>query len=237
MRCLDLSWRLGLFLAVLAALVPRAAADALQEARELRRQLRYDDARSRVEIVLPDLEGDARAQALLLLATLVTEPKDVRRCLSDAARAATTPDLRRQAVLEQAKLDYARGNYRLAQTRLESEPSDAESAHWLELCVSAQTAATAPRAALAPPPASTAQLSIQLGAFEDRSNALRFRAGLPADLQPVTLQEVESARGTMYRVLVGVFDSREAAEAWASSHVASRGYAWQVVRRTEGGAP
>jgi cell division protein FtsN len=82
-------------------------------------------------------------------------------------------------------------------------------------------------------PAPTERFGLQVGAFEDRGNALRFRAGLPAALDPVAIQPVASERGPLYRVVVGSFESREAAEAWASSQLQPLGYQWQAVRIEE----
>jgi cell division septation protein DedD len=213
---------------ILAASVAHAA-DAVQQARDLARRMQYDAARGRLEMMMPDLEGDARSAAFLLLATLVTEPKDVRRCLSEATLAAISPAAQRAAMLEQAKLEYAHGSYRTAQSRLANEPTDPEVARWLELCA-AGLGEAAPVREATPPAAAAGSWTIQLGAFGDRGNALRFRAGLPRDLQPVSIQETEGERGVLYRVICGAFPNREAADAFAARQVAPRSLIWSVVR-------
>jgi cell division septation protein DedD len=235
------SWtRLRILVAILAC-APSAilAADPMQEVRDLRRKLQYDDARAKLEIYLPDLEGDARAEGLLLQATLVDEARDARRILADAARAATSAGVRRKAVLEQAKLEYARGSYSTARTRLEAEAGDPEVDRWITLCAAGLGDAKAPGGKPATPDAAPAtRYLVQLGAFEDRGNALRFRAGLPRDLGQTTIQELEGPRGRLYRVLtVGAFTARDAAEAWAAEHLGPHGLSWQVVTNEKGAAP
>lgn len=210
------------------------AADPLQEVRDMRRKLQYDAARARLEIFLPDLEGDARAEGLLLHASLVDDARDARRILADAARVAKSDGVRRKAVVEQAKLEYARGSYHTARTRLEPEAGDAEVDRWLALCAAGLgESAPAPSVPVAP----TARLALQLGAFEDRGNALRFRAGLPREIGTTTIQEMDGTRGRLYRVLAGSFATREAAETWAAEHLGRHGLSWQVVSPSGGASP
>jgi cell division protein FtsN len=90
----------------------------------------------------------------------------------------------------------------------------------------ARTAPSTPPSAAAEP---AAQLTLQLGAFEDRGNALRFRAALPRDIGQTTIHETESARGTLYRVVAGSFATREAAEGWAADRLSRHGLSWQIV--------
>lgn len=317
----------GIVLAILVTGV--AEAETLQEVQEMRRHLQYDRAALRLGQLLPDLEGEPRAQGLLLMGQLATDPRDARRYLNDAARLATQPETRGRIALELAALDYARGSYRAVQSRLSEFASEPEAALWLglaaagvdetddlqEILAPAARADMAqallgwgalrrgdPAAALAvleplaaerqstvlpsallwkcqaeaalgerdaalatgaelrerfgdtpesrlvqatlnqlhgwepaPPPVAvpTERIALQLGAFEDRGNALRFRAGLPTELEPVRIQAVPGERGPLYRILAGSFDSRDEAESWARTMLVPRGLTWQVVRVEE----
>jgi len=314
-------------LAILAAGGVRG--ETLQEVQELRRHLQYDRAALRLGQLLPDLEGEPRAQGLLLMGQLVTDPRDARRYLNDAARVSTQPETRSRIALELAKLDYARGSYRAVQSRLSEFASEPEPALWLglaaagvdetgdlqtilapaarsdmaqaligwgalqrgdpaaalealgplagerqtpvlpsallwkcqaEAALGERDAALATGAELrerfgdtpesrlvqstlnqlhgwepAPPPVAvpSERIALQLGAFEDRGNALRFRAGLPTELEPVRIQAVPGERGPLYRILAGSFASRPEAEEWARTMLAPRGFTWQVVRVEE----
>ena len=322
------SWFAASF--VVALVWPALGAGAgLEEIQELRRHLRYDQAELRLGMLLPDFEGEERAQALLLLSQLDTDPREARRHLTDAARFAIQPATRMRIEIELATHDYARGSYRAVQSRLRPLESDPQAALWLGLAAAAlgETAtlpdvlAPAARSDLAraltgwaaldtghpdtalarlapvaaerksavlpsvllwkvraeatlgqrdaalatgaelrerfpdapesklvqstldelqgwatpqvvtPPPSD--RFGLQVGAFEDRGNALRFRAGLPPALDPVTIQPVAGDRGALYRVVVGSFESREAAEAWARAQLQPLGYSWQAVRIEE----
>jgi tetratricopeptide (TPR) repeat protein len=78
---------------------------------------------------------------------------------------------------------------------------------------------------------------IQLGAFEDRSNALRFRDTLPRHIRPVTVDEIRSGARRIYRVHVGPFETRPAAEAWARENLGPLDLEWSIARPEEQRAP
>ena len=92
----------------------------------------------------------------------------------------------------------------------------------------------AARAAQAPPTApETAtrgeRVLLQVAAFEDRANALRYRESVVAALQDVRVEAGRSAGRIVYRVCVGSFPDRAAAETFAAAKLDPRGIAWQVV--------
>jgi len=312
--------------AVLLVLARPAASDVLQEADELRQQMHYDAARTKLEAALPGLEDEARARALMLLAAVNDDPKEARRQLLDAGKAASRPPTRRTAILELAKLDYGRGNYRSVQARLQEIATDPEAALWLGLAAVAlgertelrstleparkldlgqlllawtdlqdgqarqavetlqplagqrrgdltatallwkaqseialgdhesatRTVAllrdrwpTTPEAHLSEPlvaggapdterdAGGAERLALQVGSFEDRANALRYREQMRGTIQDVRIEESTSGATRLYRVVVGSFPSRETAEAFAAQQLTSRGIAWQVVRLGE----
>jgi len=313
--------RLTLALALLTLCPGAAAAGVLDEARELRRQLRYDEATGLLESRLGSLDGVERGQALLLLAALSTDHKDTRRLLRDAASASDTPAVQRAADLELARLDYARGNYNNVRSRLERyadaecrllfaqaqaalgetakvtraleglgqleqaellrswaarESGDPQGALarlerlaaarpdvlpvallWKAECEvqlgraqqARETLTTlrrdfpdAPEAVLAEPTLATlrretplperpesGQVVLQLGIFEDRRNALRFRESLPASIGPAELDEFPQDGRRMYRVRLGPFDSRAAAEQYARTRLEPARLEWRVA--------
>jgi len=307
-------------------------ADVLRQAQELRRQMQYDTARERLGIALPDLRGEPRAQALLLLADLSTDPKEARRLLRDAQSAATSRQTQLRTDLELARLDYARGSYRSVLTRLRDDLENEEAAllsalaaialgetHDLQatlqsarrgelaqlllgwaarqggdaqsaLVVFEQAARQRPSdflpttllwkaeceaalglrdralqsaglllqrfpetpeaglveptlaalrrgtAAAGPEPASAEQpgnVALQVGSFEDRTNALRFQEALAREVQPVQVQEIRDGARRLYRVQVGPFATRDLAETFGRERLTPRGYTWRIVRPEE----
>jgi cell division septation protein DedD len=314
------------FVALLLAALP-VRADVLREASELKRRLQYNAAQQRLQQSLPDLHDDARAQALVAMASLTTEPRDARRWLAEAAKSGSE-STRRAAALELAQLEFARGNYRNAITQTEAYPADPQAALWHGLSAAALGDASSMPAVLEPArkndfavlllgwsalqrgdaqaaldiltpqserrradylpatllwktqaqvslgladdaartsgelrerypespeallvqqalpaahPATGAgaggaavaaamQFTIQLGAFEDRTNALRLRGSLARDLGPTQIiEDAPAGRPRIFRVAVGAFDSRDAATAFAAEKLSPRGLAWQVV--------
>jgi tetratricopeptide (TPR) repeat protein len=312
-------------LVLVLAAVP-AAADIMQEASELQRRMQYDAAQQRLQQVLPELHEDARAQALVALASLTTEPRDARRWLAEAAKSGSETT-RRAAAIELSRLEFARGNYRNAIAQTEPYPADPQAALWHGLAAAALGDVSSlpavleparktefapvllgwaalqrgePRAALdaleplaerrhadllpttllwkaqaqaalgladdaartggelrerfpdtpeaalvhqalattraTPEPSAggsavaAPRFAIQLGAFEDRTNALRLRSSLQRDLAPVAIvEETTAGRARIFRVVLGSFDTRDAANAFAAEKLSRRGLAWQVV--------
>ena len=301
-------------------LPPVVSAGVVEEAREMRRQLRYGDATQLLEGKLGTLGGGERAQALLLLAALSTDHKEARRLLRDAANSGDAAQVQRAADLELARLDYARGNYNNVRSRLEHyadaecrllvaqslaalgetdkvtpalsgiasesaellrawaerESGDFEGALtrleklaagradaqpvvllWKAECESRlgqtqrarDTAATlrrdypdAPEVVLlqptlstlqhanpTTPPAVTGAVVLQLGVFEERGNALRFRESLPRSIGPVELDTVSQGGRRMVRVRVGPFDHREAAETYGRTRLDPLRLEWRLA--------
>jgi tetratricopeptide (TPR) repeat protein len=310
-----------------------APADVLHEAQELRRQMRYDEAQERLGIALPDLQDDARARVLLLLAQLSADHREARRLLLEAERAVRSSDVRLHIDLELARLDYARGNYRSVLARLRQRATTPEAAlliaqaqagigdldairdalqpvrrsdvatlllGWAErqggdtqrglaafesvakqrrsdlqataLLWKAESEAAlglrdralqsctdlregfpeTPEATLVeptlallrrsdggtaapPPPEEPARVVLQVGAFEDRTNALRYRDQLLEVVDNVQVEEIRDGTQRLYRVHVGPFATRDEAEAYARTHLDPHGYRWRVARPGEGG--
>ncbi len=108
-------------------LLPAAAvgqANVLEEARALQRRLQYAEAHERLLAALPELEGESRGQAYLLLAELSPDAKEARRAWREAEQAAPSGAVHQRAVLELARLDFARGNYHSVRSRLEDATDD-----------------------------------------------------------------------------------------------------------------
>jgi tetratricopeptide (TPR) repeat protein len=74
---------------------------------------------------------------------------------------------------------------------------------------------------------------LQLGAFEDRANALRFRDGLPRSIQPLFVEEVRTNARRWYRVHVGPFETRDVAEDYAREHLDPLNLDWRLSRPEE----
>jgi cell division septation protein DedD len=72
--------------------------------------------------------------------------------------------------------------------------------------------AAAPAVALNPPPADAGQYTVQIGATQERPEASRLEArARSAGLRPYVVEANLGARGTWYRVRVGAFRDKEAA--------------------------
>lgn len=297
-------------------------ADVLDEARNLRRQLAYAEARNLLETELDDLDGEQRAEALLLMASLSDDHKEARRFLREAASATRDARFRQRVDLELARLDFGRGNYNSVRTRLEryddeeprlwvaqswvalEQPSRAEGACeragdgeiaemvrvwaarqqgdvesalqrlrrvsertgdmqatallWQAECetelgdldaarASARelqqryagtpevvllepTLAALRRAESTPAIPTPRGVFLQIGAFQERANALRFRDTLPRSIQPLRVEEDLQGVRRIHRVLVGPFPSREAAEAYARSQLEPLDIDWSIGR-------
>ena len=71
---------------------------------------------------------------------------------------------------------------------------------------------------------------LQLGAFAHRDNALRFRASLPEELEPVRVDPIRSGQRVIYRVSIGPFESAAVAASYGRSRLQPLGYEWRVTR-------
>ena len=71
---------------------------------------------------------------------------------------------------------------------------------------------------------------LQLGAFEDRANALRFRDGLPRSIKPLFVEEVRNNARRWYRVHVGPFETRDLAEDYARETLDPLNLDWRLSR-------
>jgi tetratricopeptide (TPR) repeat protein len=97
----------------------RAQSDrALDRARQLARDLQYEEARDVITRVLPEMEGRERARGLILLARLSTSPPEARSLLEEVVRQEGTSTEGQRAALELAWLDFAQGDFGLARERL-----------------------------------------------------------------------------------------------------------------------
>lgn len=302
------------------ALPTPAHADVLDEARDARRGMRYDEARALLENAIDTSHGDARARLQLELARVSGEPREAQRLLREAAQGAADERLRQSAEFELARLDYARGSYNSVRTRLRqhSDPSarlflalaaiaigrldearqqlgslpgnsaallrswtaresgDAQAALailndltqsnadelptvllWKAECEATlgrperavETAAElqnrfpqAPESVLIEPTlaavrrgsqrdggAQAQSVFLQLGAFEDRANALRFRDSMPRDIGPLVVEERARGVQRIYVVLVGPFETRPLAESYARTQLDPNDIEWRVT--------
>jgi cell division septation protein DedD len=72
--------------------------------------------------------------------------------------------------------------------------------------------AAPPAVPLTPPPPDAGQYTIQIGASQDRTEAARLEGrARSAGLRPYVMEANLGARGTWYRVRVGAFRDKEAA--------------------------
>jgi cell division protein FtsN len=92
------------------------------------------------------------------------------------------------------------------------------------------TLATLRRQAQTQPARPSGRVVLQLGAFEDRANALRFRDGLPRSIEPLFVEEVRNNSRRWYRVQVGPFETRELAEEYAREHLDPLNLDWRLSR-------
>jgi hypothetical protein len=314
---------LGIVLLATWARVGAAQSSILDEVENLRHAGRYQEAHALLDPLLDTLQGEERARGLFALSRLSSDHKEVRRLLREAAQETRDEELRFQAHMALARLDYARGNYNSVRTRLRTEsrpeaqllvaqanialdqpqraeqqlralpasevqtlllgwcvrevgdPQDAltildhlvqdESLEsrptallWKAECEaelglrerSLNTAAIlqntypdAPEAVLIEPTLATlrrqaqtqpvrpsGRVVLQLGAFEDRANALRFRDGLPRSIEPLFVEEVRNNARRWYRVQVGPFETRELAEEYAREHLDPLNLDWRLSR-------
>jgi cell division septation protein DedD len=77
---------------------------------------------------------------------------------------------------------------------------------------------------------------LQIGAFEERSYAVRLQESLAEGLRPIAVTVVEDA-GDLHRVHVGPFADRAAAEAFATRMLAPRRLTWSIVTHHAGNRP
>ena len=157
-RAAPSGWGLALLLWLLLPATAVAQGSALEEVRALQRRLQYAEAHERLLAALPDLEGESRGQAYLLLAELCTDAKEARRAWREAEQASPGGAIQQRAALELARLDFAQGSYHSVRSRLEPATDEDSrflvAASWVGLG-EAERAATAlaalptsPRAAL-----------------------------------------------------------------------------------------
>ncbi len=69
--------------------------------------------------------------------------------------------------------------------------------------------------------------AVQIGSFQDRSNAERLGKSVEKSFRPVAIQKVEQSNGVFYRLLVGREASEEAASELAQKLV-SKGFAMET---------
>lgn len=84
-----------------------------------------------------------------------------------------------------------------------------------------------------PQPPAAGYFTVQVGAFQQRENALRLRQRLERTYQPIFIVEYDSPRGLFYRVRVGRVPSEEAARRLAERLHKEEGFTPFVVRLDE----
>ena len=137
-------------------------------------------------------------------------------------------DLQPVALLWQAECEAELGDYDAAQAsaqELQKRYATTPEAILLE-----PTLAAVRRAHSAPASPTPSDVFLQIGAFEERANALRFRDGLPRTIQPLRVEEDLQGVRRIHRVLVGPFASREAAEAFARALLEPLDLDWRIGR-------
>jgi rare lipoprotein A len=81
-----------------------------------------------------------------------------------------------------------------------------------------------------PQPPAAGIFTVQVGAFQERENAERLRAGLLARYPDIFFQEFDAPAGHFYRVLVGRLANEQAAEQEAAKLASEDGLQTFVVR-------
>ena len=140
----------------------------------------------------------------------------------------STGDLQPVALLWRAECEAELGDYDAAQAsarELQQRYAATPEAILLE-----PTLATIRRANSVPANPAPSGVFLQIGAFEERANALRFRDTLPRSIQPLRVEEDLQGVRRIHRVLVGPFPSREAAEAYARSQLEPLDLDWRIGR-------
>lgn len=172
--------------------------------------------------------------AALLVGWAALEAGEPKRALDavDAVARRRHSDLLPTALLWKAQCETALGQGEQAQatrtTLRERFPDSPEAILARDQGRPGGGAATGPRAE---PPAE--RVVLQIGAFQDRTNALRFRAGLEREFPGVRVIEAYDRAARLYRIHIGPFASRQAAEAFGHEQLAPRGHSWQVARAAE----
>lgn len=174
--------------------------------------------------ILAELPSRDRTQALLGWSLRTTDPKRALGALESVVRSTNAAE-RPAALLWKAEcesaLDQPAQAQASAQEILARYPDAPE----------ADAARTMVRALVPAAPRHDAATGVvlQVGAFEDRSYALRLQETLADALRPVGVTVVEDPAGDLHRVQVGPFADRAAAEAFATRALAPRRLTWSVV--------
>ncbi len=137
-----------------------------------------------------------------------------------------TGDMLPVALLWKAECETELGEYEAARASaasLQQRYASAPEATLLE-----PTLAALRRAESAPTSPAPRGVFLQIGAFEERANALRFRDTLPRSIQPLRVEEDLQGVRRIHRVLVGPFASREAAEAYARAQLEPLDIDWRI---------
>jgi hypothetical protein len=176
--------------------------------------------------VLQPARGDDTAQLLLGWAAL--QRGDPRTAL---ARLEPLVADRGSDVLPTALLWTATAQAQLGAAQAAAQTSAALRARFPD-APETDAAARAVQAPVAAPEVAThgERVTLQIAAFEDRGNALRYREAIAAALPSARVDAAESGGRRVYRVCLGDFPARDAAEAFARAELDRRGLAWQVVR-------
>jgi hypothetical protein len=195
------------------------AATALGETRDLE------------SLVAPASKTDLAALLVGWAALQAGDPERALRAL-DAVTSRRQADLLPTALLWKAQGEAALGRSepaRSTRTTLRERFPDAPEA----LLAQAQERSGG-GAAVGPPTAPAPErVVLQLGAFQDRTNALRFRSGLEREFPEMRVVEAYDGAARLYRIHIGPFASRAAAEAFGYEQLAPRGHSWQVARAGE----
>jgi len=179
---------------------------------------------SRTVEILAGLPSRAGTQALLGWSLRSTDPKRALGALESVSRSTHAAE-RPAALLWKSECEVALGQPAQAQASaqeiLARYPDAPE----------ADVARTMLRAAgpEALRPAAPTGVMLQVGAFEERSYALRLQETLADALRPVGVTVVDDPAGDLHKVHVGPFADRAAAEAFATRALAPRRLSWSVV--------
>lgn len=196
--------------------------------------------KAREQLLLVEARSPSYSMAQVLLADLSLRSGDVQGGLryAEAALATRDPDIAPQALYTRsAALAQSGDGERAAETRreiLRRYPRSAE-AGWVreEGLKAARDSTVTPETNVAEieAPARRSSFALQVGAFHDRSLALKLALTLSSHVDELRIERSVQSSPPWYRVVVGHYATRDAAES-AQATLGQSG--WQAVILTPG---
>jgi cell division septation protein DedD len=138
-----------------------------------------------------------------------------------------TPLLEEKILAKKASTSYALGKTPPPQPPAPKPPKTEQATVLVSAPTQSGDSATAP----ARGKAAVEQFTVQVGSFSAKSNAQEVYAKLKKDFATVSIKSATVGEGTFYRVHVGSFANREAAEQFARRQIEPRKMTFKIVAR------